>query len=230
MRFLLLVCCLSLREGLPERSLDGVGLHAADSPFVWQFPFGFQLVPAGIMLIGLFTVAESPRWLASVGRSQEAIKNLAYLRKEPMDSNEVLHEIAEIEAAIEEERVAREGLGWKEAFLGKGNFIRFIIAFTIMFLQQWGGQNSVGYYAPQIFTSVSPDGLHACESGLTKDLARLATLAPRILSSPQEFMVSSKSLLPPSSSSLVSNRSVEKLPSSSLPSAWAPSSTLLVPF
>lgn len=62
--------------------------------------------------------------------------------------------MAEIEAAINEEREARQGLGIKEAFFGKGNLIRFIIAFVIFLLQQWSGQNSVGYYAPQIFTSV----------------------------------------------------------------------------
>jgi len=66
----------------------------------------------------------------------------------------LLDEYAEIEAAIDEERQAREGLGWKEAFFGKGNFIRFVIAFVIFLLQQWGGQNSVGYYAPQIFQSI----------------------------------------------------------------------------
>jgi len=66
--------------------------------------------------------------------------------------------MAEIEAAINEERDARQGLGVKEAFFGKGNFIRFVIAFFIFFLQQWGGQNSVGYYAPQIFTSIGFTG------------------------------------------------------------------------
>ncbi|KAG5219901.1 substrate transporter [Salix suchowensis] len=44
-----------------------------------------------------------------------------------------------------EEREARQGLGLKEAFLGKGNLIRFVIAFVIFLLQQWAGQNSVGY-------------------------------------------------------------------------------------
>ena len=66
----------------------------------------------------------------------------------------MIAELAEIEAAIEEERAARKGLGLREAFLGKGNFVRFVIAFVIFLLQQWSGQNSVGYYAPQIFTSV----------------------------------------------------------------------------
>jgi len=92
----------------------------------------------------IFPFQESPRWLASVGRHDEAIRNLAYLRKEREDSEALLHEMAEIDAAIEEERIARAGLGLKEALLGKGNFIRFVIAFVIFLLQQWGGQNSVG--------------------------------------------------------------------------------------
>ncbi len=88
---------------------------------------------------------ESPRWLASVGRSHEATRTLAYLRRAEVNSEGVLHEMAEIEAAIEEERIARADLGWKEAFLGKGNLIRFVLAFVIFLLQQWAGQNSVGY-------------------------------------------------------------------------------------
>ncbi|EDR07128.1 uncharacterized protein LACBIDRAFT_250584 [Laccaria bicolor S238N-H82] len=128
------------------------------SPLIWRLPFGFQLVPCGIMLFGLLTVKESPRWLASVGRHDDALRNLAYLRMDREDSESVLHEMAEIDTAIAEEHAAREGLGLKEAFFGKGNFIRFVIAFVIFLLQQWGGQNSVGYYAPQIFASIGYTG------------------------------------------------------------------------
>ncbi|KAJ7194408.1 sugar transporter [Mycena pura] len=129
-----------------------------NSPAVWQLPFGFQLVPAGIMLLGLLTIRESPRFLASVNRNEEALATLAYLRKLPPTSDAVIHELAEIESAIAEEREARRGLGWREAFFGKGNFVRFFIAFFIFFLQQWGGQNSVGYYAPQIFADIGFTG------------------------------------------------------------------------
>ena len=86
---------------------------------------------------------ESPRFLASVGKTEQAIANLAYLRREPITAESVISEYAEIEAAINEERQARQGLGLKEAFFGKGNFIRFVIAFVIFMLQQWSGQNSV---------------------------------------------------------------------------------------
>ncbi|KAG6810894.1 hypothetical protein H0H93_014685, partial [Arthromyces matolae] len=63
--------------------------------------------------------------------------------------------MAEIKAAIDEEHDARKGLGWKEAFFGKGNFIRFVIAFVFFLLQQWAGPNSINYYAPQIFAAVN---------------------------------------------------------------------------
>jgi hypothetical protein len=107
------------------------------------------------MALGLLTVRESPRWLASKGRNAEALVNLAYLRKRLPTSQDVLHELAEIEAALAEEREARANFGIRDAFFGRGNFVRFSIAFFIFFLQQWCGQNSVNYYAPQIFTSVS---------------------------------------------------------------------------
>jgi sugar porter (SP) family MFS transporter len=136
----------------------GVGIHIKTGVKIWRIPFGFQLVPAGIMALGLITVKESPRWLASVGRHDEAIANLAYLRRSSPADPSVISEMVEIETAIEEEREAREGLGWKEAFFGKGNFVRFFIAFTIFFLQQWAGQNSVNYYAPLIFASVGFTG------------------------------------------------------------------------
>jgi hypothetical protein len=107
-----------------------------------------------------FPLQESPRWIASKGYVEEGIAGLAYLRREPRDSPEVRRDFAEIEAAIREGRDARKGLGLKEAFFGKGSFIRFVIAFVIFLLQKWNEQNSVGYYAPQIFSSVNRFIIH----------------------------------------------------------------------
>ncbi|THH13949.1 hypothetical protein EW146_g6328 [Bondarzewia mesenterica] len=136
----------------------GVSAHIHNGAKIWRIPFGFQLVPAGVMALLLLTTKESPRWLASKGRTEEAVQTLAYLRKADPDSDEITSEYAEIEAAIKEEREARRDLGIKEAFLGKGNWIRFLIAFFIFFLQQWCGQNSVSYYTPQIFESIGYSG------------------------------------------------------------------------
>ncbi|KAJ3820018.1 sugar transporter [Lentinula raphanica] len=136
----------------------GVGLHIHNDARIWRIPFGLQLVPAGLMALGLLTIKESPRFLASVGRNNEALSNLAYLRRSSPHSESVILEMAEIEAAIQEENEARKSLRWREAFLGKGNAIRFVIAFMIFLLQQWSGQNSVTYYAPQIFASIGYTG------------------------------------------------------------------------
>jgi 1,2-phenylacetyl-CoA epoxidase PaaB subunit len=60
------------------------------------------------MLLGLFTVKESPRFLASHNKHAQALANLAYLRRRSPEDDVVVKEMAEIEAAIEEERIARE--------------------------------------------------------------------------------------------------------------------------
>jgi len=113
------------------------------------------------MAIGLLFTRESPRWLYMRGRTEEAIANLAFLRRTSLSDPELIAEFAEIEAAVEEEREARRGLGLKEAFLAPGNRIRFIIAFVIFLLQQFSGQNSVGYYAPLIFQSIGYSSISA---------------------------------------------------------------------
>jgi len=66
------------------------------------------------MLIGLFFLKESPRWLTKKGRHEEAAKSLAHVRCEHIDSPDVVHELAEIRASIEEELNQTEGLTWKE--------------------------------------------------------------------------------------------------------------------
>ncbi|KAH7107187.1 sugar transporter [Auriculariales sp. MPI-PUGE-AT-0066] len=141
----------------------GISKHIKTGFNVWRIPFGVQLLFGGVMAFGLIFCRESPRWLASKGRTTEALANLAYLRRLPETDEHVRAEFAEIEASIEEERIATQDLGMKEAFLGKGNWPRFAIAFCIFVLQQWSGQNTVGYYAPQIFESI---GFHGTSSSL----------------------------------------------------------------
>ncbi|KAI5478488.1 hypothetical protein MNV49_005016 [Pseudohyphozyma bogoriensis] len=128
--------------------------------FQWRFPLAFQLVPAGLMLVILPFIRESPRWSVYKGRHEEALANLAWIRKrEPTDSA-VVQELAEITAALQEEIDATSGSSWKEIYQ-KGNRLRFAIAFFMFFLQQWSGQNSISYYAPTIFKSIGIRGTRA---------------------------------------------------------------------
>ncbi len=75
------------------------------------------------------------------------------MRRDEIDDPEVLKEIADIRAAVEEELNLTEGVTWKEVLV-PGNRYRFAVAFTIFLCQQFSGTNSIGYYAPQIFQTV----------------------------------------------------------------------------
>jgi sugar porter (SP) family MFS transporter len=140
----------------------GVSLHVPEGTSQWRIPVAIQLVPGGLMFVGLFFLKESPRWLMKKGRSEEALNSLAYIRNDSETSEEVVKEFAEITAAIQEENAATEGMTWKEC-LKPTNRYRFFLAFVLMFWQQFSGTNSIGYYAPQIFASV---GLSKTNSSL----------------------------------------------------------------
>jgi sugar porter (SP) family MFS transporter len=131
----------------------GVALHIKPSTKQWRIPVAIQLIPGGFLLIGLFFLKESPRWLMKQGRYEEAIESLAYIRQETTTSPEIVQEIAEIRAALDEELALTEGVTWKEC-ITPGNRYRFFSGFCIMFFQQFSGTNSIGYYAPQIFQTI----------------------------------------------------------------------------
>jgi hypothetical protein len=102
------------------------------------------------MMIGLFFLKESPRWLCKKGRHEKAIASLAHVRCKSVDSPEIIQEMAEIRASIEEELNATEGVTWREC-LTPGNRKRFAIGFMIMFWQQFSGTNSIGKYVLEPF-------------------------------------------------------------------------------
>jgi len=131
----------------------GVALTIPESTKQWRTPVAIQLIPGGVLLIGVFFLTESPRWLAKQGRYEEATKSLAYMRRDDIDDPEIIKEMADIRASIEEELHLTEGVTWKEC-LFPGNRYRFGVAFTIFLCQQFSGTNSIGYYAPQIFQTI----------------------------------------------------------------------------
>jgi MFS family permease len=127
----------------------GVALHIPESTRQWRIPVAIQIIPGALMLIGLFFLKESPRWLMKKGRTEEALVSLTYIRHATAENLEVQTELAEIKASIEEEVALTEGVTWKEC-LRKENRFRFFLAFCIMFWQQFTGTNSIGYYAPEV--------------------------------------------------------------------------------
>ncbi|WWC71589.1 uncharacterized protein I206_105547 [Kwoniella pini CBS 10737] len=135
----------------------GVSVHIPSSTLQWRIPIAIQMVPAGCMVICLLFVKESPRWLAFVGKDEQALQNLAWLRKTSTDHPETLQEFAEIKTGLEDEKNSTSSNPYRE-LLKKGQWPRLLIAVSMMFLTQWSGQNAIGYYAPSIFQSIGFEG------------------------------------------------------------------------
>lgn len=81
----------------------------------WLIPFAIQLIPAGMLFIGIWFIRESPRWLFSRNRREEGIRNLCWLRDLPAHDVYMAEEIHALDSAIEAQR-ATIGTGFWEPF------------------------------------------------------------------------------------------------------------------
>ena len=125
---------------------QSVGTHQ------WQTALGLQLLGSTLLLVGMCTVKESARWLASKGKLEKARESLKWVRGGE-ETEELQQEFDEILAGIEEEARIKENLTFKELFLPSNRY-RFFIAVTIQLCAQLTGNTSLAYYATQIFSAV----------------------------------------------------------------------------
>ncbi|XP_074345555.1 sugar transporter ERD6-like 16 isoform X1 [Apium graveolens] len=111
------------------------------------------LVPCFVMLVGLFFIPESPRWLAKVGLEKEFEVSLRRLRGQNAD---IAFEAAEIQANVQSLRKLSKA---KLTDLVEAKYIRsVIIAVGLMIFQQFGGINGISFYASQTFVAAGITG------------------------------------------------------------------------
>lgn len=129
----------------------------------WQIALGLQLLPSTLLLLGMCTVAESARWLAAKGRTQEAWESLKWVRGDE-ETAELHEEFDEIISGLEEEARVCDGFSWKELLL-PANRNRLFIAVSIQLCAQLTGNTSLAYYANQIFAAVGAGGASKMVTG-----------------------------------------------------------------
>ncbi|GAW99063.1 sugar porter family MFS transporter [Secundilactobacillus mixtipabuli] len=112
----------------------------------WRWMLGFAALPAAILFFGSLFLPESPRFLAKVGRVDDA-------RNVLMGTNK--GDVKAVDKALKEiqENAKMPTGGWKELF-GKGVRPALITGLGVALFQQVIGSNSVIFYAPTIFTKV----------------------------------------------------------------------------
>lgn len=72
------------------------GTQYIPSNWSWQLPFLIQIIPGLLLGFGAVFLPFSPRWLASKGREQDALHNLAKIRCLPTTDARVQREWLEI--------------------------------------------------------------------------------------------------------------------------------------
>lgn len=110
----------------------------------WRWMFGLGVVPAVILLGGMFILPESPRWLVTQGRKDEAIDVLERIRG---DRRAAEAEVVEIEGVSNNEETGR----WKD-FAKPWIRPAIVVGASISMFSQITGNNALIYYAPTILT------------------------------------------------------------------------------
>ncbi len=124
-----------------------LGAYLSDTAFsytgAWRWMLGVIIIPAILLLIGVFFLPDSPRWFAAKRRFVDAERVLLRLRD---TSAEAKRELDEIRESLQVKQS-----GWA-LFKENSNFRRAVfLGVLLQVMQQFTGMNVIMYYAPKIF-------------------------------------------------------------------------------
>ena len=109
----------------------------------WRMMLGIISLPALLLMISVFGLPDSPRWLASKGKFDKAKEILRMLNTTDAKADSELNEIHESLKVKQE--------GWS-LFKENKNVRRAVyLGMLLQAMQQFTGMNVILYYAPQIF-------------------------------------------------------------------------------
>ena len=113
--------------------------------YTWRWMLGVEIIPAVIFFLGLFLIPDSPRWLITQGREEEAREVMAKLL--PSDAIDT-----EIQLIRDGHDVESESL-WRrlKGIFGPRMRLALIVGIIVGVVQQITGINAIFFYAPTIF-------------------------------------------------------------------------------
>ncbi|CAK9784796.1 general substrate transporter [Cutaneotrichosporon oleaginosum] len=143
---------LMISAGFFVANWVGFGCEKINGQAQFRVPLGIQIVPAVFLLLGMFVLPYSPRWLASVGRTDEARDTLIRLhggrRNARLDVVEA--EVQKMLAQIEWER-ENVSTNYLDLIRNRPNLHRTLCGVLVQAMCQWTGVNVNNYYFSTIY-------------------------------------------------------------------------------
>lgn len=134
-------------------TLVNYGMRYIKSHFSWRFPLALQVVFPIFCIILTPLFPESPRWLISKDRNDEAKTSISRLLDASIDSEEAHTMYSEVVVHVDEERAIASERSVKDLFGHDKlhNLRRITLGALSQLMQQCGGNNCIMYYMPSLF-------------------------------------------------------------------------------
>lgn len=122
-----------------------LGTHSIPNDWAWRIPSILQAAPSLLQLTFIWFVPESPRYLLSRDRDEEAFEILVKYHAEGDRSDPFVNaEFVEIQAQIRLER-SNSKRRWIELLQTPGNRKRVLITACVGLFAQWSGNGLISY-------------------------------------------------------------------------------------
>jgi len=122
--------------------------------WAWRIPSVLQIIPSFLQVAFIWFLPESPRWLISKGRREEALAILVkYHAEGDANSEFVKAEYTQIEKTLELELEGAQ-ISWREMVATSGMRKRLIICSFLGLFTQWSGNGLTSYFLAPILENI----------------------------------------------------------------------------
>ncbi|EED19746.1 sugar transporter, putative [Talaromyces stipitatus ATCC 10500] len=126
------------------------GTYKLDNPLAYRIPLVVAMAAPAALLCLIWIVPESPRWLITHGRIEEAKVSMSKIRGRHASVDDVDQEVREIIAYVELEKALESSTSYAECFKGT-ELCRTLIASVIAAGGQLMGVGFIGAYSTYFF-------------------------------------------------------------------------------
>ncbi|KAI1077741.1 guanine deaminase [Whalleya microplaca] len=130
------------------------GTNNIASNMAWKIPSWLQMCPSLLQIAFVMFLPESPRFLITKDRTEEAYEILAkYHAEDDHDSEFVKAEFAQIKATISIE-LENSKRSWADLFVTSGMRRRMLISSMLGLFTQWSGNTLISYYLGDLLAMI----------------------------------------------------------------------------